>query len=220
MSFYSQTFNNLFTFDLSMKACKKCGGYEKNNRGRCKPCSVAREKKWHLDNAEKERVRKQLLYRENADAIKARAAKWSKDNPEKRAEIRKRWAELNPDKRKKAEAKYRENNPEKRKESCAKWDRNNKEALRIHSHNRRVRKRENGGSLSKGLVEKLYQLQRGKCACCGVSLGDDYHLDHKIPIALGGANEDWNMQLLTATCNRKKGKKHPIQFMQERGFLL
>jgi len=91
---------------------------------------------------------------------------------------------------------------------------------KIVQQNRRARKKYNGGRLSKGLSNKLYKLQRGKCACCGKSLGDDYHLDHRMPLALGGVNEDLNMQLLRSKCNREKHAKHPIDFMQSRGFLL
>ncbi len=36
----------------------------------------------------------------------------------------------------------------------------------------------------------------------------------------GGANIDGNIQLLTGLCNRQKHTKHPVDFMQERGFLL
>ena len=38
--------------------------------------------------------------------------------------------------------------------------------------------------------------------------------------ALGGLNADSNMQLLRAECNLQKSAKHPVDFMQSRGFLL
>jgi 5-methylcytosine-specific restriction endonuclease McrA len=79
----------------------------------------------------------------------------------------------------------------------------------IEGQNRRARIKQVGGKLSDGLRIKLFENQKGLCACCGELLGSNYHLDHRMPLALGGANEDWNMQLLTATCNMKKGKKHP-----------
>lgn len=91
---------------------------------------------------------------------------------------------------------------------------------RVNCQNRRARKRENGGKLSADLKDRLFKLQRGKCACCGKPLGDRYHLDHIIPIALGGPNEDWNIQLLKASCNARKGCKDPIEFMQQQGFLI
>lgn len=90
-------------------------------------------------------------------------------------------------------------------------------ANRIKCSNRRTKLH---GNLSKDLITKLFQLQRGKCACCSEPLGIDYHLDHIMPLALGGENEDCNMQLLKSTCNHQKHAKHPLKFMQERGFLL
>jgi 5-methylcytosine-specific restriction endonuclease McrA len=47
-----------------------------------------------------------------------------------------------------------------------------------------------------------------------------YHLDHIIPLARGGKNEDRNMQVTCPTCNRQKHSKDPIEFMQSRGYLL
>lgn len=95
------------------------------------------------------------------------------------------------------------------------------ENSRRQAHNRRARIREVGGRLSIGIAARLFELQRGKCACgCKQPLGDDYHLDHRMPLALGGANEDWNIQLLRSTCNQQKHAKHPVDFMQSRGYLL
>lgn len=45
-------------------------------------------------------------------------------------------------------------------------------------------------------------------------------MDHIMPLALGGTNTDDNIQLLCPTCNRSKHAKHPVDFMQQRGFLL
>lgn len=101
------------------------------------------------------------------------------------------------------------------------WHKSHPENMRINNHNRRARKRENGGVLSRDIADKLYKLQRGRCACgCGKNLGDDYHLDHIMPIKLGGANKDCNIQLLRPFCNTQKHAKHPIDYMQSKGFLL
>lgn len=111
-------------------------------------------------------------------------------------------------------------NPDKFKDLASAWIKANPEARRRYKNNRRARKIEAGGRLSKGLAEKLFKLQRGKCPCCGKPLGDDFHLDHKMPLALGGSNTDDNMQLLRQQCNNQKHVKHPVDFMQSRGFLL
>lgn len=142
-----------------------------------------------------------------------------------------KWRIKNPDKEIAYQAKYRAANPEAQAAKGvarrlanplynAMWRAANPSSGRIIQHNRRARQRANGGVLSKGLAEKLFKLQRGKCACCHVSLDDGSHLDHVIPVALGGPNEDWNMQLLCPPCNMQKHAKHPIDFMRSRGFLI
>lgn len=49
---------------------------------------------------------------------------------------------------------------------------------------------------------------------------NSYPVELFIPLWMGGANTDENMQLLRAVCNMQKSAKHPIDFMQSRGFLL
>lgn len=141
-------------------------------------------------------------------------------NPKRAREATVRWQKKNPDKMRAAVTRWQAENPKKRMDANAAWLAKHPEAPRIFSLNRLARKKANGGKLSLGLAQKLFALQRGKCPCCGKPLGDDYHLDHKMPLALGGANEDWNMQLLRQRCNTQKQAKHPVDFMQSRGFLL
>ena len=180
----------------------------------------ARALKWHTDNPEKAKAKAAAWRAANLDKAKADAAAWYAANRDKvKAIDAKRYA-ANPDMRKATSARWRAANPERVKERLAKWRTENPEADRIYKQNRRARKLKNGGVLTKGLAEKLFRLQRGKCACCHVSLADGSHLDHRIPLALEGPNEDWNMQLLCGPCNLSKGAKHPVDFMQQRGFLL
>lgn len=72
------------------------------------------------------------------------------------------------------------------------------------------------GKLSKDIRKKLYDAQKGKCPCCGRDLGKSPHLDHIMPLALGGTNVDENMQLLRAACNMQKSKSHPDVFIERR----
>ncbi len=132
----------------------------------------------------------------------------------------KAWRADNPDRAKINSAACHAANPEQYKATDAAWRKANPEAIRIIRQNYRARKRTNGGTLSKDLAIKLFKLQKGKCPCCKQPLGDTYHLDHIVPIALGGLNTDDNIQLLRGTCNHQKHAKHPIDFMQSRGFLL
>lgn len=85
---------------------------------------------------------------------------------------------------------------------------------------RRARMVETGGRFTKADVDRIKALQRGRCACCRTKLGPNFHRDHIMPLALGGSNLPSNIQLLCPPCNGAKKAKHPISFMQERGFLL
>lgn len=160
---------------------------------------------WYSANREKASICGKKRYREKADAIKQRVKRYRLSNPEK--------VRLD-------QAKQRLKNTDKAKAYHAAWRAKNPAISKLHRQNRRARLGATPGKLSRNLESKLFKLQKGKCACCGASLGDDYHMDHIMPLALGGTNTDDNIQLLRARCNLQKNAKHPIDFMQERGFLL
>lgn len=228
-----------------MKTCSKCGDpnaeFYKNASARdglrssCKACSSISYAKWKAANPGKTEKYKAKYYALNIEKVKAAAKKWSAANPEKYRDSVAKYRSSNIQKCREKSAKWQAENPARAKENIAKWrsantDRHrtnavkwraaNPELRRIYCHNRRAKKRKNGGKLSAGLAERLFKLQRGKCPCCKQPLGTDYHMDHIMPIDLGGANEDWNIQLLRSNCNQRKHAKHPIDFMQQKGFLL
>lgn len=174
-----------------MKYCKKCGcDTARYATGRCKPCAKEQNNAYKAKYPERR---------------KATIANWEARNKDKRASYAKKWQTSNRD---------------RAKEITRNWKSSNHDSVLLHNQNRRAKRAQNGGSLSIGLRQRLLKLQRGKCACCGLPLGDDYHLDHIMPLALGGTNTDDNIQLLRATCNLQKKSKHPIDFMRSKGLLL
>lgn len=215
--------------------CIKCGATERDKRGKCKACLKVRTTAWRAANPEKERARRAAWRAANPEKAKAATDAWRDANPDKQKASRAAWRESNSEKLKadiaawrkansekvKADtAAWRATNPEKVKAAATAWRDANPESGKIHKQNRRARKNASGGNLSHSLPAKLFKLQKGLCPCCKQPLGKNYHLDHITPLALGGANEDWNMQLLRKICNLQKHAKHPVDFMQSRGFLL
>lgn len=81
-------------------------------------------------------------------------------------------------------------------------------------------KRRGLGRLPRGTVRRIGEAQKWRCAACQVGIRHGYHVDHIMPLALGGIHEPLNLQLLCGPCNLSKSAKHPIRFMQEKGFLL
>lgn len=177
--------------DLILSVAKTCKKCGEQFTGvRCKPCH---------------RLYAIAQYYRNKDHVLAGKRLYHQKNKEKILAIKAAKYAKSPEPKKAASVQYRKDHPEKR---------------RIYWQNRESKKRKSGDALSSGIAKKLFKLQHGKCACCGQKLGDVYHLDHKMPLKLGGRNIDDNMQLLTPKCNMQKSAKHPIDYMQSRGFLL
>ena len=215
-----------------MKTCTKCGEtkptteFGKHVRrpdglnDRCKECSNAAQSAYRAANPDKVKSCNAAWRAANPEQDKARKAAWRAANHNKVKSSKEAWRAANKDKERDRRSVYRAAHLDKEKANAAAWRAANKEVRRIYEQNRRARKRASGGKLSPGLADRLFKLQRGKCACCHVSIEDGNHLDHVIPLALEGPNEDWNMQLLCGPCNLSKNAKHPVEFMQQRGFLL
>jgi 5-methylcytosine-specific restriction endonuclease McrA len=84
----------------------------------------------------------------------------------------------------------------------------------------KARKRGATGSHTAKDVAEIHARQRYKCAICSVSTKKHRHIDHIVPLALGGSNGKENLQILCPACNIAKGATHPVDFMQECGKLL
>jgi len=220
----------------TIKFCKKCNAdTECYGDSNCKICAKARAKAYREANPEKAREAVRLWGEKNPEKKNESTKAWVEANPErkkannkayynnnidKHIEYANEWKKANPEKVRLSKKKWADKNPEKDKACRKAWKIANPEKSKIYFNNRRARKLAAGGNLSIDIESKLFNLQRGKCACCKLPLGDDYHLDHIMPLALGGSNTDDNIQLLRAICNLQKHTSHPVDFMQSRGFLL
>ena len=154
----------------------------------------------------------------NPEKVKEQKAKWHQKNKERRNKLLS--ARGMTDTKRASNAAWNILNKDHKKAYNAEYEKAHPESAIVRKMNRRARKKSSGGNVSAGLKEKLIALQKGRCACCGEKLGVNFHMDHIMPLALGGMNTDDNIQLLRQTCNSQKSAKHPIDFMQQRGFLL
>lgn len=214
-----------------VKLCNACGktlpleAFSKNKRMKdglqtqCKPCMRRLQDKWRAINPDKVKKIAKRSYLKNQDYNKDRARKRYWDDPDYAAQ----WAKNNKDLCRASRQRYYVKNKEKLRQKSRDWDRKNpdkfKERMQRSANARRARLAGVGGKLSKGIVQKLLKLQKGRCAYCATAL-HKHHLDHIIPLALGGKNTDYNVQLLCPPCNMSKGAKHPIDYMQSKGLLL
>lgn len=183
--------------------CKICGTTDRYSDGKCRLCRQQSARKWKLANPEK---------------VKEQKAQWHQKNKQRRnAASSKRPI---TESRRASNAAWNLENAAHKKAYNVNWEALNPESKKRRRAARRSLLKGSGGRLSKGITERLFKLQKGKCPCCGLPLGDDYHMDHKMPLFLGGTNTDDNIQLLRHFCNIQKRAQHPVDFMQSKGFLL
>jgi 5-methylcytosine-specific restriction endonuclease McrA len=185
--------------------------------------------------AEQKRAKERARYAANREKIKAQVAAYRAANPEKIKELSKKrrlenldaineyqaaYRERHREKNRLYAIEYRKNNKEKVKAAVERWHQANPDCRKVIKANRR--KAAIGlGRLSVGISEKLFTLQRGRCATCEVKLEKTgHHIDHVVPLSRGGKNSDDNVQLLCPTCNMKKGATDPIVWANRNGKLI
>ena len=82
-----------------------------------------------------------------------------------------------------------------------------------NGRNRRAAERNAPGSHTAADVRAQYDRQKGRCYWCGEKVTfRGKHVDHVMPIALGGSNGPENLVIACAHCNTSKGSKHPMDW--------
>lgn len=175
---------------------------------------------YHRSHPRDRRAYNAMLYAANAAKIRAAVAAYRKANPEKTLAAIKAWRKANPGKMRAAMAAWAAANPEKSRARNAAWRKRHPETVKANNSNEAARRRGAEGRHTKEEVKQLLARQKFRCAVCKKSIEGGYHKDHIVPVSRGGSNYIRNLQLLCPKCNLKKGKKNPIRFMQEMGYLL
>jgi 5-methylcytosine-specific restriction endonuclease McrA len=171
-------------------------------RGQCKLCVETRLRSYRQRPEVRERTRE--LQRGRKEYKRA----WQRANPDKQREYDARWYEKHRDEaRSRNRARRRANRAYYRAYYFA-----NKGQYRAHQRRRRAALRGSHGQHTAADVALQYGRQRGRCYWCRAKVGDDYHVDHVIPVALGGSNGPENIVIACPTCNTSKGAKHPMDF--------
>lgn len=195
---------------VQSKTCTKCGeckpldGYYKDKRARdglysaCKECSRTSSAVWKTANRERVLAKGRAYYSANYGQRVAASRKWKSANRERDRENNRAW---------------RDANTERARENSRAWAAANPDRIRAAAHRRRAKKAcavPQRWTVDSSLSDPL------ACWWCGRGLlGADSHVDHVLPIALGGPADQANEVPACSGCNTRKGAKHPLVWIAE-----
>lgn len=174
------------------------------NNNKCVACRCAEATAWIAANPERAKANHKAKYLANPEPAKARTKAWKLANPEKKRARNAAWEKANPEKIRAKRRRAYAADPHKGNEK---------------NHRRRARKLNGGGTYTSADIAKLRAKQRNKCAFCLKTLAARFHIDHYIPLALGGSNGVSNLRILHPKCNFEKRAAHPIDHALKHGLL-
>lgn len=170
-----------------------------------------------MTSAEEARERKREAVRRwraaNPEKALEAARRWKEENPEHS----RLWHNANPQSRREANRRWQAANPDKQRRSIQRWREAHPDRLLALSAKRRaMEKRATVGDLDAiaAVYERARSAARVRCAYCGkYPKPGERHVDHKIPLARGGAHSAENLCITCAGCNLRKHKKTPKEFL-------
>jgi 5-methylcytosine-specific restriction endonuclease McrA len=204
------------------KPCIKGTSTDRKPNGDCRPCALLRDREYKQKNKERLLQQAKDYYDRNKEKINAANKNWRITNADRKNEYDRNWKAANSELLKKHKRDHYDRNTDRIKQRAKDWVANNAEYVKVRQReyfkknpeirvNAKAKRRTRVGTyrLPYGTIPALYKSQNGLCACCRKELNGKYHVDHIMPLALGGRNIPENLQLLLPRCNLKKGKSHP-----------
>ena len=169
----------------------KCTSRADGLQTRCNPCG----KQYYQNNKEQISAKNKLYHLENRAARNENCREYHKRNKEKNNEASRKYYELKKDSKY-----YLAHN--------RKWYQENKECFRAKEAKRRAKLAAPLSELDWFVLLEAQRLAKLR----GQLLGTKWHVDHIIPVSLGGTNEYTNIQVVPAAWNLKKGNRNSDRF--------
>lgn len=178
--------------------------------------------KWQAKNRDILNAKARARYAENPQKEKDRHKEWASKRLDHLRKYEKQRYKDNSEKKRASATNWRRKNPEYNPMACKRYVANNREKIRAMFRRIGIMRRSAPGSFSVTDVDDIRRMQKGRCAYCKTRVsGKNEHLDHIIALANGGTHYRSNLQILCETCNKRKSRRDPVEFVRsEYGFLL
>lgn len=196
------------------KTCSKCGvtkpitEFTKHRKSKdgysltCLVCKRIRDKEYRESNKEKTKASKRNSYNKKIEHYREHWKNYAQQNKERIKDYQALYKQKHRLQLRKHQNSYRKL-----------YYPANKMRYRAWATNRRARVRgASGDGYSPEDVQNQYKHQKGKCYWCKKKVGQNYHVDHVVPLAKGGDNDKWNIVISCPECNLSKQDKLPHEW--------
>ena len=153
------------------------------------------------------RAAKDRWYKRHHAQAMAERVRYQKEHPQRTKEIQARSRAKWQEKHQAACRLWRKENLEQARQGVKRWEQENPDAVKANrrkqSHTHKARKR--GAFVEAVDPCWVFDRDEGICGICDEPVKGDFHIDHIIPLALGGEHSYTNVQLAHPLCNMRKG---------------
>lgn len=221
-----------------MKTCKRCSVEEPDDQFRpehrtCRACYAAQHRQWRQENID--RVHEQearyeqehkaqrherniAYYTKHADVMRERARVYGREHRAERSAYARQWYHKNTERWNERNRAWLAANPDKAerkrkrdRERLAQWDKEHPDRERDKCAWRRA-KTCMAATIERVKRADIWRRDGGRCHICGKPCDpNNWHLDHLIPLSIGGTHEPKNVAVSHPRCNMVRGNRGAAQ---------
>ena len=206
---------------MNTKTCTKCGidkplndyyNHKRRKDGKeatCKKCRSKNSRKNYEANRELRLIQSRAWYEMNRERKTATTRAWTEANLEHHRAATRQWYKANKERHDANRRAWRKANPERTRIHRQKYYKANSERQKANVYARRAR-------LAHAVPQRWKRslCPDHLCYWCGTTLTPETtHIDHIMPISLGGQDTPDNTANTCASCNLTKSNAHPLVWL-------
>jgi len=210
----------------STKRCTRCGEIkpatvEFFNRDRshldglrsdCKSCNHEYHRQYRAAHRDQVREYNKQYYDAHIEKAHESSKQYRVKNQEKVRSYSRQYRAVHRERTQEYNRQYRTSHREQGRRNNERYKTNHPDTIRAIWQRHRARKNGAAGSYTSEDIRIIYKSQQGKCWWCSCEVGNEYHIDHRIPLSRGGSNAPGNLVISCPKCNWRKNNKLPHEW--------